>query len=193
MTLLGVATRVVVAPREAYAGLAKATPRNAGLRAMLALGILWALLLCVFALRKHAPSGPLLLPVDRAAYYGWEAALVVPLQLLMWWAMASVLHALSRRAGGTGIASQSRAVAGISVAVPYVLVWLVPDAFVYAAAGFDALGPLVRVTAPLCLLWALVLTTVGVRAVHGISSGKAFGIALVSLIVYAAIGAPVLR
>ncbi len=193
MKLLAVALRIVVAPRQVFGELAKDTPRNTGLRAMLTLGLCWALLLLLFAFRKHAPSGPLMLPVDRAAYYGWEAAFIVPLLLLMWWGMSTVLQALSRWAGGTGVASQSRAVAGLSVAVPYVLIWLVPDAFVYAAAGFDALGLLVRVTAPLSLLWALVLTTLGVRAVHGVTGVRAFGIALVSLIVYVAIGAPLLR
>ena len=193
MILFRMTLRVVLAPREAFAELARTAPRNVGMRVMLTMALLWALLLLVFAFRGHAPSGPLLLPVDRAGYYGWEAAFIVPIQLLMWWAMSAVLHGLSRRAGGTGSASLSRAVAGLSVAVPYVLVWLLPDAIVYAAAGFDALGVLVRVTAPLCLLWALVLTTLGVGAVHGVSGGRAFGIALVSLIVYVAIGAPVLR
>lgn len=193
MKLFGMALGVAVAPRKTFAELATNRPRNVGMRVMLALGLLWALFLLVLAFRGHAPSGPLVLPMLREGYYGWEAAFVVPLQLFMWWVMAVVLHALSRWAGGTGTPSLSRAVAGLSVAVPYVLVWLVPDALVYAVGGFDALGPLMRVTAPLCFLWALVLATLGVRAVHGVSAGRAFGIALVSLIVYVAIGAPLLR
>jgi len=193
MTPLELGFRVAVSPRRAFAEVASKSRRNVGLRAMLTLGVCWAFLLLFLAFQGHSPSGPLLLPVERAAYYGWEAAWVVPLQLLMWAVMAWVLHALSRRAGGTGTGSQSRAVAGLSVAVPYLLLWILPDAVVYAAAGFDALGPLVRVTAPLCVLWALALATIGVGKVHEISRGRAFGIALVSVIVYVAIGAPFLR
>jgi len=157
------------------------------------MGACWAAFLATLARGGHVPSGPPVLPIPKAHYYAWETAFVLPVYLAMFGALASILHLLGRRLGGKGTAGQAMTVAGISMAVPSLGLWLLPDLLIHLTLGFDAMASAMRYYVPLSLTWTIVLATSGMRAIQGLSLGRAIVVALVGLLAHWLIGAPFLR
>jgi hypothetical protein len=142
-----------------------------GAAAVLGRGAVHAGLSAWLARAGERPSRPPPLLTDP---YLAQAFYVLPLGLAAWlagsWVAARITRVpLSETAGRVGLA----------LAVPHVLVWLVPDLLTYASSDFAALGTVARIAAPLTILatvlalvWALrgqrrgtaVLAVLGVQA-----------------------------
>lgn len=181
-------------PQRSFARLSQSEACGwIGALSVVLMGLGWAAFTAVLAAGDHVPSGPPLLPIAPESYYAWQVLFVAPVRFAMFGALAASAHLLARALGGEGSAKQTMLVAGLSMAVPSVVLWLVPDAIVYAAAGFEALAVGMRYYVPLSVLWTVVLVTAGTRAVHGLSLGRAVVVALVGLLAHALVGAPFLR
>lgn len=186
--------RFLLSPGEAFAAwAARPHPARLGTLAVAVQGLGWAALLAALAWRGHAPTRPGPVPIALEDYYAWEAAFVLPVRAAMALALALVVHALARRSGSGARFSCTWMLAAISLAVPSVCAWLIPDAIVFATRGFDALAPAMRYYVPVSLTWTLVLVVAGLREVHGLGTGRAIAIAIAGLIAQAAVGAPLLR
>lgn len=185
---------LLVHPRRAFADLAE-RPACAwlGVAAVLGMALGWAAFSALLGAAGHTPSGPPLLPIPPEDYYAAQALFVVPVRLAMLGALAATVHWLGRGLGGGGAARHAVLVAGLSMAVPSVVAWLVPDVAVYLALGFEALAEGMRYYVPVSVLWTVVLVTAGTRAIHGLSLGRALVVALLGLLAHAVVGAPFLR
>ncbi|MBC7173737.1 MAG: hypothetical protein H5U40_14955, partial [Polyangiaceae bacterium] len=80
-----------------------------------------------------------------------------------------------------------------SLSLPIVALFLLPDLVAYTLSGFDALGMLVRFTAPLSFAATLALATLAMRVSHGLASGRAFVSAAAGVVSQAVIGGVFLR
>ena len=171
------------------------SPANSsrGSRAVLANALAWAAFLLYLGGSGHAPSGKLLLPIPAAHYYLWEAGFVVPVHLAMYWVLTQVCHALASRAGGNAPRETTASTAGLAMAVPSALAWLLPDVVVVATAGFEALPGAMRWYVPVSMLATFVLLARGLRSDHRLSWGQASAISAVGLLAHAAVGSPFLR
>ena len=162
-----------------------ASPRAAVLVALA--GALWAAFCLTLSSGGHAPSVTLL-PIPRERYYLFEAAIVVPVLLGQWLATAAIASRLARtepRATATGLA--------YAMALPLVTLFLLPDAIVYALWGFEALGRLVVVTAPLLLVSTIAGSALTLSRLGPSSRARAWLSAAVAVVIPAAIAGIILR
>ncbi|MCB9603636.1 MAG: hypothetical protein H6721_06020 [Sandaracinus sp.] len=156
-------------------------------------GLLSAGLLAWLASSAEAPSGPLLLPIAREDYYVWEAALVWPWRVAMALTFAGVATPLAHKLGGRGDFGSTFDEGAFALALPFLLLWWLPDVALYATGGFDALRSGVRVVAPLATTATWVLATLAMRRAHELSTPRATLVAFVGLVAQATLGALVLR
>jgi hypothetical protein len=156
-------------------------------------GGLGAALLLWLARRGEAPSGPLLLPIPRENYYAVEAAFVLPVRLAMASAFALAAHGSAKRLGGAGSLAETFDRGASALALPFLLLWWLPDVLLYATGGFEALTRAVRVLAPLSSLASLALAMRAIRGAHGLSLGRTSLCALAGWVAQALVGAPFLR
>ncbi|MFW6049768.1 MAG: hypothetical protein ACODAU_01265 [Myxococcota bacterium] len=163
-----------------------------GLLAVLAAGAAWAALCLVLAADDHAPSVSLV-PIPRARYYLAQASFVVPVLLVQWGVCVGVARTVARRLGGAGAVRPLANGLGLALGLPLLSLFVVPDLIAYAVAGFEALGPLVRVTAPLAFVATSVLATGAVRLAHGLGVGRALVAALAGVLAQAVLGGMLLR
>jgi hypothetical protein len=163
-----------------------------GAVAVASAGAVWAILCGLLAAGGHAPSVTLL-PIPRERYYLAQALFVVPVLLAQWALCAALAHAAARALGGRGALPATANALGLALAVPLLVIFLVPDLVAYLSMGFAALGPLVRVTAPLALIGSLVLATAAVRSTHALGTGRALAAAAAGVLAQAAAGGVFLR
>lgn len=133
------------------------------------------------------------MPIAREDYYFWQSLFVVPLLLGVWLLAAWAAQAVARKLGGYGRYLGTANVLGLAFGLPLVLVLIVPDLVVYESLGFSALGRLIRVTAPVSFVLTICLATIGVRAAHGLATGKALAVAWVFVLTQALVGGVFLR
>ncbi len=157
-----------------------------------AAGACWALLCLRLWLAGQAPSR-VLLPIPREDYYLWQSMFVVPLLLVSFAIAARVAHWAAAKLGGHGAYPNTANVFGFALAIPLLLVLLLPDFLVYETSGFAALGKLIRVTAPLSFLLTLYLASAGAQAAHGLSRGKSWIVAWAFVVIQALTGGALLR
>jgi hypothetical protein len=182
----------VLLPRALIDRLARGRVLWPGVSIVLGAAALWALLCLLLAAGGHAPSVALV-PIAREHYYLWQAGFVAPLLLAQWGLCSLVVARLARAQGGTAADAATANAMAIALALPLVALFLVPDLIAYGAGGFAALGPLVRITAPLSFLVTLALATDAVRALHGLPVGKALLASAAGVLVQAALGGVLLR
>lgn len=150
-------------------------------------GAVWALFCAWLWSAGHAPSRTFV-PIPRELYYAAQALFVIPL-LLMQWKLATWLAA---RLGGSVPKVLASGMAE-ALAVPLLVLFLLPDLVSYGLFGFGSLGKLVRVTAPLSFVVSLALGTIAVARASGRSYPRSAGAALAALLAQALLGAPILR
>ena len=151
-----------------------------GLRWAVAAAAAWSALCLALDAAGHVPSGPT--PLDR--WYRVQAALVwavVPLQAL-------VADAVARRLAAVP-AARGRVARAFGVGV---LVFVAVDAVAWAMVGFDQLGGVLAVSAPLCLVGMVVLGSRGLMRA-GAPGPRAVGAVLVGLLTSVIVGGGLLR
>jgi hypothetical protein len=164
---------------------------RSGAWALVFVGLTWSALLLALDRGGHAPSF-VLGPLPKERYYAAQALFVTPLLVLLAAVLAVVAHGAARALGGCGRLAQGAGRLGLALAAPLLLYVLV-DAAVYAAAGFGALGPVARVGLPFAFLWTLALSALALRRVYGLRLGRALLAAFAGLLAAGALGGPFLR
>lgn len=159
---------------------------------VLVAGAIWAALCLLLYRAGHAPSRALV-PIARADYYLYQACFVVPLLLAQWRLASAVAQRVARALGGHGAASLLSDRLAPALALPLILLFLVPDLLAYAWLGFGALAKLVRITAPLSFAGSVWLGSRAVRRVHALGGGRAFAAALLGVLAQALLGGVLLR
>lgn len=155
-------------------------------------GAIWAWLCLTLAHDGHAPSRSLI-PLAREGYYRAQAVFVAPLLLVLWAVCVLVSGALARALGGRGSWDATAGALGGALALPLIGLFLVPDWIAYVQSGFSALGPLVRITAPLSFMTSVALASRALRQVHALSAWRPWLAALAGVLVQAALGGLFLR
>lgn len=179
-------------PRATFAELEREGKARTGAALVALSGACWAALTAALHAHGHAPSVTLV-PIARSDYYLWQTGFVVPLLLVLWLLLTGIVHLLCRRAGAQPRLRPALAVLGAAYAVPLLFFFIVPDVFIYAALGFDALRQSVRWYAPVTPLVTLVLTTLALTQLYRVGTVRAFAAALVALTAQAAVGGVLLR
>lgn len=118
-------------------------------------GVLHAGLSAWLAADGQQPSRPVPLFEDT---YAAQAFYVLPL-LLVGWVLSAHLASRVVRRPFAAVAGRI----GVALAVPPVVCWLIPDLVVYGLFGFAALGPLLRIAAPLTFALTLAALCVALR------------------------------
>jgi uncharacterized protein (TIGR00730 family) len=184
------------APPQPILGEAAPAPREASLRAALTsvgiAGAFWAVLCVLLALGGHAPSFTAL-PVAREHYYWFQALIVAPTLMALWFVASQVAHRVARALGGRGAFRSTAAGMSRALSVPLVFLFLVPDLLAYGLAGFAALGPVLRVTAPLSFCVTLLLGVRALRASESLSTPRAFAAAGLGILAQALLAGVILR
>lgn len=136
-------------------------------------GVLWTLLSSWLALDGQKPSGPTLL-VGAEHHYLVQAALLLPLLLVAWKLFGFFTAQLARRLGGEGDGRALEAALGLTLGVPLLVLFVIPDLVMYAVGGFLELGFLLPLTGPVTALWIALLSVSAVRAIAALSWSRAF-------------------
>lgn len=103
-----------------------------------------------------------------SSYYLYQAAFA-PLVLGVAWLIYGLLCLLLLRLIGVRPRAEGLFSAlGLSLGVPMLLAYVLPDILIYVAYGFSALGAALPYYAPLCLIWWLSLGTLAVKRVGGV-------------------------
>ena len=155
-------------------------------------GTCWAVLCVMLASGGHMPSRTLV-PIVREHYYAAQAFFVTPLLAFLWLLCATVTAVTARALGGRGNWTTTANCVGVALAVPLLLLFLLPDLIAYQLLGFPALRLLVLVTAPLSFLGSLALSTFMLRISHGLPSGRAGIAATAGVLAQSLVGAVLLR
>jgi hypothetical protein len=171
---------------------ARARHLRSGALFVLAAGGAWALLCAALAIAGHSPSVAVV-PIPREHYYAAQAVFVVPLLLVSWLLCSTIAERVGRFLGGQGGFVPAANGIAPALALPLIVVFVVPDAIAWALLGFDGLGAVVRVTGPLSFLAMLVLATMAVRAASSLSYGRAFVAAFAGVFVQGALAGVLLR
>ncbi len=169
-----VLTGLLRRPRETFSALARSgrPAPAAGAVALYALG--HAAFSGALYAGGYAPSrAPFGLAADR--WYLWQSLFLIPCLLTVWGLMAVGAAAGGRLLGGrrAGGAARAAAVLGFTTSIPLGIAFLAPDVVVYALAGFDALGPTLRVTGPVALAWMLWWSVIALREALDLGTARA--------------------
>lgn len=179
----------IFSPQETFAALsARPAPRRGAL-AMCVLGGLWAMLFAWLGSDGRTPTFTRWLPIAPTQYYSTAALYVLPLFLALWLIFAQLAQLLCGRSPFTTTLS----VLGFAYAVPVTMLFVIPDMVVYAANGQIGLTQAIRVTAPMTLIWTLVLSSMALRVVHRVTRWQAIRSAIIAFIVQALPAAILLR
>jgi hypothetical protein len=146
----------------------------------------------LLASRGHAPSR-IWLPIAPDRYYLAQALFVLPLLWLQWRLCVRVSHGIARRLGGTGTLKAAANALGVALAGPLIALLLLPDLLAFLLFGFSALGPLIRVSAPVAALATLGLATAALQRSHGLPRVKALLAASAGVLAQSLLGAGLLR
>jgi hypothetical protein len=109
----------------------------------------------------------IIIPFER--YYLWEAVFLVPLSFQLWITFAAVAHLLARAQHGEGTYESTAAVFAYTYSVPLVVLMWLPDQLQFLAYGLETRGALVAVYGSAAGLWAVALSAMGLRIVHGLT------------------------
>lgn len=160
---------------------------------VLLLGLAYAAFSVALAIGRAAPKRALL-PIPLEHYYAVQAGFVAPLfAVLTALHTAVVRHVATERARAHRAFGDSWVVLGNAYAWPLLALFVVPDALVFSLFGFDALAPAMRWYGPAAMVGVLVLSTLRAREHLSMSGGRAFGAALLGLVVQALVGGLFLR
>lgn len=159
--------------------------RGEGTAALVTCGLAWAALCVGLDIAEHEPTrAPL------ARWYRLQATLVVPWLLLMGAVYGGLAGVLARRFGAVDdLAGPLRATLGL----PLLLGFVVPDALVWAFAGFDALWPAMLYYGLATVLWSLSAGVVAVRRAGGLSLGRAVAVVVPAWSAQAVVATVVLK
>jgi hypothetical protein len=155
-------------------------------------GLAWAALSAMLYADGHVPRVTSV-PIRRTDYYLWQALFVVPLLICLWLVLGLTSHGVSRLLGGPNRLRSALSVLAFTYAVPVLVLFVLPDALIYALFGFETLGRAMRFYAPLAPLATLALTALGIHIVYDLGLWRASAAALVGLVMQALPGALLLR
>jgi hypothetical protein len=91
----------------------------------------------VFALILYLHGGQpsaLWLAMPSEMFYLWEAVYLTPLMMMLWILFSAVAHLVSGHQGGRGCFETTLAVLGFAEAVPFTILFPVPDILVFPFA-----------------------------------------------------------
>lgn len=142
--------------------------------------------------RDGVAARAVLLPVDPASYYAFQAWMIGPLLLVLSLVFALVAHRLARREGGASPAETWTSLTPI-YAGSLLLFFLLPDGVAYALGGRQGMARAMRFYAPLAPLAIIWGAARRLSRLHGLTTGRAVLVALIALITQALIGIPLLR
>jgi hypothetical protein len=156
-----------------------------GYGALAVLGGLWTGLMVLLALGNHQPTMSRGLFVAPERYYLTAALYIGPLCMVLG-------EIYSRIACAVAGADDRRCALRIAYAAVVGSVFVLPDLFAYLFVGHEAMGLVVRLTAPITVVWLLASSTAALR--EATTSGRrAFAAALIALIVQAIPAALLIR
>jgi hypothetical protein len=155
-------------------------------------GACWALLCGLLAVQGHAPSRAAI-GLEPRHHYAAQAVFVTPLLSLQWLVCCSVTARVLRAFGAVvnWVATANRL--ALALALPLIGLLLVPDFVVYATLGFGALGKLLRITGPLCLLASIAIATLALRALYPLSTARVCAASALGVLAQALLGGLWLR
>jgi len=154
--------------------------------------VVWALFCLALAHEGRVPSRTFV-PIPQRHYYAVQALFVTPLLLLQWLVCSAISTTVARALGGSARFRETANKLGLALALPLLVLFLLPDVVVYALWGFPALGKLVRVTAPLSFAVTMSAVTASLQTLHGLSWARAFSAAALGVLAQTLLGAPLLR
>jgi len=174
--------KTIIRPKSALGELAK---RQVGSAAppMALTALLWASFCFVLWQQGHMPAftGN---PLPQAAYYGWQALFISPLLFAAWMLASGAAFFCARFFGSAGSFKATQSTLGLSVAVPTLFAFLLPDIAAFLFFGFDALAWVIRVSAPITACWMFALLTIAMRAVHAFLWVKSTLVASVAFLTF---------
>jgi hypothetical protein len=179
-------------PEPRFASLADEGEVGAGAAAMLTCAVVYSSFVLWMYLAGHQPSftGN---PIPAADYYLWQAGFLPVWLPLAWVVSASAVFGLARLGASGGSWRATAAPLGFALGVPLVFAYLLPEMLVFGIFGHDALVAAMRVTGPVALAWMGFLAWKAARAAHDYSGWACAGLAAVSVLVFGAVTAVLVR
>lgn len=158
------------------------------------LWLAWGALLVVLTVDGHAPSGPLVLPVERAHAYLAQAALTGPLFALSALLASTVSLRLVDDARSDPAGPRAwRAHVTTTIAASSLLLLVAPDAVAYAIAGFRGLNVAAPVVLPCFFVGLVVRSARLAQAQFDTSRPRALLVGLVVAIAHLVVTGPFVR
>lgn len=158
---------------------AAATPRQ-GRLALLACGACWAAFCLALDLAGHAPTRA---PLPR--WYLLQAVLLVP-----WLQLCGAVYAWL---AGRIARADLRGPLGVSLGLPLLLGFVLPDMAIAATLGFDALWPAMLGYGALTVAWSLGAGVAATRRAAGLSTARALAAVVPAWLLQAVLASLLLR
>ena len=156
---------LILQPVKTLQELAQPHPRHSALYMVLFAALVHGLFSLVLYGDGHQPSFPSpLIPVQD--HYLYQAVLTIPTYLLLWVCMFLTAHEALRRLGGKASRATSALLSGYCLAVPILILFLIPDLIGYWFGGFELLPKILRFSAPVTFFWVLWLWSAGMHWAH---------------------------
>lgn len=158
--------RQLVWPRRGFRVLAQTGSSKLAVIAAASTTAVYSAFVLILYLGGHQPSftGN---PIPPESYYLWQAIF-----LWLWLPMAFAVNVLVAQGmlhlfGDPRPLKTTASTLPITLAMPLLVAYLTPEIIAYAVAGHDALIAVMRIAAPITLLWWMALTALCLRVVHG--------------------------
>jgi hypothetical protein len=166
-----------------------------GRTSAIGLGLLYSFTVAALQAGGAEPVVKPTLPIARRRYYFWLTFLTVPTFAAIWLTASQAAHTAARTLGGHGTADDTRAAMGVALSLPVLITMWIPETIMavllvtgrsswqemrrWGEHGTGLVFHVLRqVLGGLCML---MLTTVALRHVHGLSWPRAALAALAGL------------
>ncbi len=157
------------------------------------LGLSYASFSAALAITGAQPKR-VLLPVGTEHYYAIQSAFVGPLFAGLIALYTKIVMAIAAPKGEPRATfGDAYVLLGNAYAWPFLALFVVPDALVFALWGFDAIAKAMRFYAPVALVAVLILGVIRARELFGASLPRTLGGVFLGLVVQAMVGGLLLR
>ncbi len=177
-------------PRRLASAVEASTQLRDGAQPAMLAAAIWALFCLVLQRAGHAPTVTLM-AIPRHRYYLFQAAVLVPLLVAMWWFMFRIIAHFGPV--DAKVYTPFAVFLGYAYSVPLLAAFILPDILVFGLVGHAQMGKWLPYYAWIAPVWTISLCAFGLVVIGGSTRARAIGVSLLAYLMQALVSGAVLR